>query len=175
MTREKNVLKLKEKTPKLFAYFLLLLATVFIMYIVLPMLNFLKDITVILNWNLYQILNVCFPMIILLFIFEISRQLTPILDMFVSQFIYTLPGLKKIEKISIRRILSDFTYVIIAILILTTLSPLAYKLSHLGGIVINVTFLVVILILIYDAGKTSYVLFERRIQNFNSKKEKSKQ
>ena len=170
MVREKAIKELKERIPKLFNYFLFLLATVFIMYIILPMLGFLRDITIVFDWNLYQILDILFPIIVLFLIFKIFKQLTPIFDMFATQFVYTLPGLKKIEKTSVRRILSDFTYIIIVILIVTTLSPLISKLTHMGGIIINVISLAIIFLLLYDAGKISYVLLERKFKVSTQKK-----
>jgi len=174
MVQKETIQKLKERVPKLFNYFLLLLVVVFIMYIILPLLGFLKSIIILSGWNMYQILNGVFPIIVVFIIFKISKQITPIFDTFSDQFIETLPGLKKIEKMSIRRILSDFTYIIIVILIVTTLSPLASKLTNMGGIIINVMSLVIILFLLYDAGKIVYTMFEKRIQGFNLKKKKSK-
>ncbi len=175
MVKKRAIEELEKGIPKLFTYFLFLLITVFITYILLPIFGFLQSINIVSGLNLYQILNIFFPIIIIFIIFKIFKQLIPILDVFATQFVYTLPGLKKIEKTSVRRILSDFSYLIIVILIVTTLSPLASKLTHLGGIIINTISLVIILFLLYDVGKISYSLLERRIQVLNSKQKKSKQ
>lgn len=162
--KKETIQELRERIPKLFTRFIYLLFVVFFMYGILPMLNFLQKITIIFDLSLYHILNVFSPIIALFIIFEIWKEIGPIFDTLVSQFIYTLPGLKRIEKMSIRRILSDFTYVIIVILIVTTLSPMASRLSFAVGNIISLISLMVIFLLFYDAGKISYTMLEKRVR-----------
>jgi hypothetical protein len=158
---------LKTRLPNLLTLFILLIMLVLFMYLILPDMVFLKDVDVSSNFNLYQVLRIFVPLMSVFIIFEISRQMAPIIDEVSDYIIYNLPGIRTVEKISIRRILSDFTYIIIAILFISTLSNLVSQWSHFFGIIFSVIALSVILFLIYDIVKVIYFLLEKSVSRID--------
>ena len=109
--------KLKERIPRLVTLFGILILTVFVMYTILPTVDFLKTIRLSGRITMYETLRVLLPGLTVYIIFEISKQIGPLLDEFSSYFVYSLPGMRRLERVSIKRIRSDITYIIVAILI----------------------------------------------------------
>jgi hypothetical protein len=156
--------KLKERIPKLTTFFILLVLTVFVMYTILPSVGFFRQTRIFGMFILYDLLRIILPGLTIYIIIEIFRQIGPILDEITDLFVYSLPGIRRLERVSIRRILSDFTYIIIAILFNSTLSPFMTQISSFTGTVFNILFLTVILFLIYDIVKIGSTMLEEHIR-----------
>jgi len=165
--------EIKNRFPRISTYFVILIILVLFTHFAVPYLTFFKDFKIFDNVNLYVILNVFFPLIILFTIFKIYSQISPILDFLVYRIVSTLPGVKKIEEKPIKRILSDLTYIIIVILILTGISP---SLSKFFEIAVNFNFasLMIIILLLYDIGKTIQFITEERLKRIKHHLRKSR-
>ena len=110
----------------------------------------------------------------LFIIFKLSSIFFPLADSILQGFLKLLPGSDRIEEKSIKRILSDFVYIIIVILIGVALGPSLSKITPYAINIINFLELLIIIILIYDAGKTSYILIEEETKRLKNKKSKKK-
>lgn len=78
-----------------------------------------------------------------------------------------IPGLRAEKRISIVKALKEMTLVLVLVLITTLASPALLLIPSLGSwltIGLSAIVLVTSIILIYDAGKTLYVIFEAAIQ-----------
>jgi len=78
-----------------------------------------------------------------------------------------IPGLKVEKRISIMKALKEMFLVLILVLITTLVSPALLLIPSIGSwltIGLSAIVLVACIILIYDAGKTLYVIFESGIQ-----------
>jgi len=134
----------------------------------------LKEALIFPGLNFYQAINLFFIAAILFFIFQIWTHLSPVLNFFIEKFYAFLPGSKKVERRSIKRILYDIAYIIIVILIVTSIPiPLSYIIEGIGNI-FSFIGLVVILILLFDLGRTAYEVLSFEIEKMNSKLSRTK-
>jgi hypothetical protein len=165
----KTLDQLREKTPRLITYFLLIIIFALVSNFVLPLISFLDETMIFGNITLYQAINIFFIAAIFFLIFEIWVQLSPVLNFFVERFYSMLPGSKKVEKSSIRRILYDVAYIIIVILIVTSVPiPLSYMIQGINN-VFNFIGLIVIFLLLFDLGRTTYEILSSKIEKLNGK------
>jgi hypothetical protein len=138
----------------------------------LPLLGFFREVETAFGYTVYDVLSVLFPVLSLFIIFKLSSIFFPLVDFANREFLEILPGFDKVEERNMKRVLSDFVYIIIIILIGVALMPTLSKLTPYAKNIIDITEMVLILLLIYDAGKTVYKMVERSTKNFkiNSKK-----
>ena len=165
----KTIDQIREKTPKLITYFLLIIIFALVSSLVLPLMSFLKEIAIFSGITLYQAINLFFIVAILFLVFQIWVQLSPIMNFFVEKFYSMLPGSKKVEKRSIRRILYDVAYIIVVILIVTSVPiPLSYMIGNISN-VFSFIGLIIIFLLLFDLGRTSYEILSSKIEELNGK------
>lgn len=169
MSDNKFPVDIKEKLPKLWTFSVLLIITILANQFLLPLLWFSKEIEVISDYTLFDILSVLFPFLSLFIIFKIASIFFPLIDLVNREFLELLPGFEKVEERNVRRILSDFVYIIIIILVGVALMPTLTKLTPYAKNVVDIVEMVLILLLLYDAGKTVYKIVERSTKNFKIK------
>jgi hypothetical protein len=164
----KAIRDMREKIPRLITYWILIIIFALVATFILPLLSFLKEMTIFPNLNLYQAINLFFVASILFLIFELWRSLSPILKFLVERFYAFLPGSKKIEKTSVKRILYDLAYIIIIILIITSIPIPLSQMIEIGNI-FNFFGLIAILILLFDSMRTTYDILSSKIEKLNKK------
>jgi len=161
--------QLKGKFPVLASYLLLIIIFAFISSFVAPHLSFLNETVIFSNFTLYHALNVFFLLAIIFLIVETWIQLYPILNFFIEKFYEILPGSKKVGKRSIKRVLYDTAYIIIVILVVTSI-PLSLS-SLFNGIEMffNIIGLVIIFFLLFDIFRTIHFVLTGKIGELNNK------
>ncbi|MEM5793386.1 MAG: hypothetical protein QXY45_03480 [Candidatus Aenigmatarchaeota archaeon] len=171
--------ELKERIPKIIKYMILFVILVGLNHLLLPFFAFLDEFKISYNFSIYNFFQVLFPILSLFIIFKVSTILLPVMDLLASNIINTLPGFEKVEESGIKRILADFAYIIIVILVGVALTPAFSKIKYLS-LFLNIAELVLIFFLIYDAGKTGYKIIDQRAEHLkevkiNIKKLKNKE
>jgi len=166
--------ELKKKFPILASYLLMIIIFTFISSFVMPYFSFLNETVIYPGFTLYHALNVFFFLAVIFLIFEIWNHLYPILNFFIEKFYKVLPGSEKVGKRSIRRILYDIAYIIIVILIVTSI-PLSLSSLFEGiGMFFNLIGLVIIFFLLFDIFKTAHFVLTGKIGELNQKLSKKK-
>lgn len=110
--------------------------------------------------------------IITFFALRILLDLIHLVDLTSIRFINKIPGLRTERKISIKRALKEIIIVLVLILVGTVSSPFLLLIPNVGGwfsLGISIVLLAISIILIYDAGKTLYAIFQSGIQLFVDK------
>ena len=176
MKKKQKILTVKENIPKLINYFLLLVFVIVFMLILIPIFRPIEENFVLMGINFYDVLTILAPITALYIIFKISRLIFPMADELADQFAKTMPGLKTTDKVSLNRVLSNFAYIIIIILVMGTFTPLVSKTVDFAGTLFYTFGLLLIILLFYDSVRTIYLLFgdavttiKKRVNN-NSKK-----
>jgi hypothetical protein len=80
-----------------------------------------------------------------------------------------IPGLKIKKKISLEKALKEIFLVLILVLLMTIMSPILLNIPKFGPWIelsVSIIFIVISIILIYDASKTLYAIFQSAIQHF---------
>ncbi|MBD3155487.1 MAG: hypothetical protein GF368_02430 [Candidatus Aenigmarchaeota archaeon] len=167
MSDKEFPIDVKEKLPKLWKYSVLLVLMILANQFLLPLLGFFGEVEIILGYTAYDVLSGLFPLLSLFIIFKLSSIFFPLIDFVNKEFLEFLPGFEKVEERNMRRVLSDFVYIIIIILIGVALTPTLTKLTPYAKNVIDILEMILILFLIYDAGKTVYKMIERSTKNLN--------
>lgn len=164
---------LKEKAPKLVNFSILLALVIVLMLVILPLMKSFEENFVIFNINFYTVLEFLTPIAALYMIFKIARLMFPLADEIANQFVKTIPGLKSSNKASLKRILNNFAYIIIIILVIGTFTPLISRSSDFVGSVFNAFGILIIIILFYDSGRTFYLIAEGKVENVKNKAKNS--
>jgi sterol desaturase/sphingolipid hydroxylase (fatty acid hydroxylase superfamily) len=110
--------------------------------------------------------------IVTFFALRVLLDLIRLVDLTSNRFINQIPGLRSERKISIKRALKEIILVLVLVLVATASSPLLLLIPNVGGWVslgLSFALLAVCIILIYDAGKTLYAVFQSGIQLFVDK------
>ena len=110
--------------------------------------------------------------IVTFFALRVLLDLIRLVDLMSNRFVKQIPGLRSERKISIKRALKEIVLVLVLILAATASSPLLLLIPNVGGWVsfgLSLVLLAVCIILIYDAGKTLYAVFQSGIQLFVDK------
>jgi hypothetical protein len=110
--------------------------------------------------------------IVTFFALRVLLDLIRLVDLMSNRFVNQIPGLRSERKISIKRALKEIMLVLVLILVATASSPLLLLIPNVGGwisVALSLVLLAVCIILIYDAGKTLYAVFQSGIQLFVDK------
>lgn len=101
------------------------------------------------------------------FALRILLDLLQLVDLISDHLIKHLPGFKSDKRISIKKALKEITIVSALILLTPLASSLLLRIPSVGywlTIGLSITFVIISIILIYDAGKTLYAVFQSGIQ-----------
>jgi hypothetical protein len=110
--------------------------------------------------------------IVTFFALRVLLDVIRLVDLMSIRFVNQIPGLRSEPKISIKRALKEIVIVLVVILVATTASPFLLLIPNVGGwfsLGLSIVLLAVCIILIYDAGKTLYAVFQSGIQLFVDK------
>ncbi|UCH02333.1 MAG: hypothetical protein JSV20_00600 [Candidatus Bathyarchaeota archaeon] len=99
---------------------------------------------------------------------RIIVDLIRLVDLTSGFIIKYIPGLKGKKKISLTRALKEILLVLILVLVMTIISPILLNIPKFGTWIaraLSIIFTIISIILIYDAGKTLYAIFQSTIQH----------
>ena len=103
---------------------------------------------------------------------RILMDIMRLFDLTSEYLIKYIPGLKTGKGVSITRALKEIAFVLILVLLSTLISPVLLMIPHMGpwlALAVSLIILVTSVLLIYDAGRTLYAIFESGIQLFIDK------
>ena len=100
---------------------------------------------------------------------RIILDLVRLVDLFSELLVKHIPGLKTEGKVSVVKALKEIIIVIVLVIITTAVFPFTLLIPELEpwlSIVVSMTSIIVSIILLYDAGKTLYAVFQSGLDFF---------
>ena len=100
---------------------------------------------------------------------RIILDLVRLVDLFSELLVKHIPGLKTEGKVSVMKALKEIIIVIVIVIVTTVIFPFTLLIPELEpwlSIVVSMTSIIISIILLYDAGKTLYAVFQSGLDFF---------
>jgi hypothetical protein len=151
--------EVRQRLPRIVLDFVAILVTLLVAYIVLPIVSVIGVNVPVAGISAGLAVAVVFAVILAILVVRVLRDAAAITHLSSHMFSQAVPGLEETHQNLIRKVIRDFLYVVVIIILFYILTPFVVLIPGIGislAAAIPLILLAVVIILLYDAARLIY-------------------